>query len=548
MKHFLKTAVAFVVCAAMLGGCSAIPDKKQPISDETVESSEAPQTQESVDVPGEEKQELPPKDYDIESAIVQLKLNAEGGVFDGNVRTDGEYDGDGYMILESGKTLVHIADVPASQHYRIIIAAYSYSGAAISLSAAEGNLGTYYIPASEDPVFSLYAIDHIYLPEAPTLLNFTMTDGYASLDYIIVESSKAVASETYVTDGEVAGTGTGIHTLGTMKYLSDMYGARIITAQNVTPGTNAEIDAVYNETGRYPAMRCGDLMYSSLYAGEDHGDKAVKEVELALEWGRSGGIVSMGWHWYAPQEDTDFYKLGTTFDLDKAVTESSISQLSIGEIEGMCEGELLSEECVSLVKDIDAIAEQLKRFSSEYLTVVWQPLPDGDTELYWWGGDPDSYKWLWRLMFDRLNDYHEINNLIWVWNGSNADYYPGDNYCDIIGQGMFTSSNTSNAGRFAALAGISPEGAKPVAMTSCDRWPLPDYMYRDNAMWLWAAPASGDYSIHGDGSYSETYTNWQTLNNIYNSLICATKDELPDFSTYALEDEFISGSTETVEQ
>lgn len=534
MKHFLKRLLPLLLAASLLSGCTEIPDRAEPATAETEQTHE---TAETADSPPKEYEEILPTDYDINSQNVLLKLNAEGGVFEGNPRTDGSYDGNGYIILEKGKTLVHIAQAPSSQHYRIVLCAYSYGGAAISLSTAtEGVVGVYYIPATNDPQFSQFSIDSIYLAEGPMLLTFEVISGTASLDYIILENSSAVSSTCYRTPVSVVGKNTGIHTIGTMKYFSDVYSARTISAQNVTPGTNAEIDAVFAETGRYPAMRCGDLMYSSAFADEAYKETAEKETELALEWARNGGITSLGWHWYSPQKySSDFYAHGTTFSLSDAVTDSELANVSPEELQGMYDSSIITEECLLLIQDIDLIAEQLKKFRSEYLTVVWQPLPDGDSDLYWWGGDPDSYKWLWQLMFRRMNEYHELNNLIWVWNGSDYAYYPGDDYCDIIGQGVYLNTSASNASRLAALAHLSPTCTKPVAITSCDTFPDPDYCKRDNAMWLWAAPASGEYTAHTDGSFSETYTSWQRLVDAYNSKLYITLDELPDLSTYALD-------------
>ncbi len=534
MKHFLKKLLLITISAAMLSGCSKIPDLNSGSS--TAEASSTEETAETSEAPPEEFEELPPASFELENENAMLKLNAEGGVFDGSARTDGTYDGTGYIILEKGKTLVHIADVPAAQHYRIVLAAYSYGGAAISFSTAtEGKSGVFYIPKTDTPTFTQFALDSIYMGKGPMLLTFEMLSGTASLDYILIEDSSAAPNTCYRTPVSVVGKNTGIHTIGTMKYFTDVYGARIIAAQNITPGTNAEIDAVFNETGRYPAMRCGDLMYSSAFADDSKKQAAEKETELALEWARNGGISSLGWHWYAPQKySSDFYASGTTFLLEEAVTERDIANATAEELQGMFDSSMITEECYLLIKDIDLIAEQLKKFRDEYLTVVWQPLPDGDSDLYWWSGDPNSYKWLWQLMFRRMNEYHALNNLVWVWNGSNPDYYPGDNFCDIIGNGIFMNSQASNAGRFTALSQISPTCIKPAAMTACDTIPNPDYCKRDNAMWLWAAPASGEYTIHSNGSYAETYTSWQRLNDCYNSKLYVTLDELPDFSTYAL--------------
>jgi mannan endo-1,4-beta-mannosidase len=49
---------------------------------------------------------------------------------------------------------------------------------------------------------------------------------------------------------------------------------------------------------------------------------------------------------------------------------------------------------------------------------------------------------LWKLMYNRFTTYHKLNNLIWVWspNIGNpiSNYYPGDNYVDIVGLDGYT--------------------------------------------------------------------------------------------------------------
>ena len=72
---------------ALLCGCTSIPDR--PDSSYTSESAE-PVTDEA-----EGFEELSPTLYDIYKSDELIKLNAEGGVFTGSVRTDGEYDGHG---------------------------------------------------------------------------------------------------------------------------------------------------------------------------------------------------------------------------------------------------------------------------------------------------------------------------------------------------------------------------------------------------------------------------------------------------------------------
>ncbi|MBQ8170551.1 MAG: hypothetical protein IJZ95_01040 [Oscillospiraceae bacterium] len=547
MKRYFKKLMLVILSASLLSGCATIPDKASSLAPaETAESAESSeQTEEPVFY-----NEASPQEYYIFETDVSMKLNAEGGVFDSAIRTDGSYDGNGYVLLENEATLVHIAEIPYTQHYRIMLAAFSYDGAAISLSAGKTNIGTYYIPPSEEAEFTLFSVDNLFFESDPVMLTLQMISGTAAIDYILIEDSKPVSDDCYDTRSRVVGKNTGMHTISTMKYMTDIYGERILTAQNVTPGTNAEIDAVFDVTGRYPAIRCGDLIYSSTNSDEEYAETAEKEIELALEWGRNNGIVSFGWHWYSPHKyGSHYYTELTLFELSDAVTELDLTEATPEELQSLYENESITEDCYLLIQDIDNIAKQLLRFKDEEITVLWQPLPDGETDLYWWGGSADDYKWLWRFMFERMNTYHKLNNLIWVWNGSSEEFYPGDYFCDIIGQGMFLDSDASFADRFSALSALPDAEAKPVAITACDVSPSPDHMNRDNAMWLWTSIQSGEYIINSDGSYTEAFTDKEMLNAIYNAKLTVARDELPDIYSYALKvDETVETSThETVQ-
>ena len=525
MKLFRKTA-AFLMGVTLLCGCRSIPDRS--VSTSASESSE-PETEAA-----ESFEELSPTLYDIYKSDELIKLNAEGGVFNGNVRTDGEYDGHGYIVLDEGMTLTHIAEIPQPQHYRVIIAARSEKGAVIRFTVRTQTEGMYYIEPSDEMGYGLYAIDCIYMSEGAMLLNFTVESGSAAIDYILLEDADSVSSEAYLVHSSSVSSNASVSAIGVMRYLTDTFGSGIITAQNVTPATNAELDAIYKETGRYPAMRCGELALSRL---EDESERAEEEIQLALEWGEKGGLVSYTWHWYSPDTSRAALTAETNFRLTSAISGQDMEQLAVSgaeEVQMLYENGSVSDKMFAMIKDLDKIAEVLRRFDEADIPVIWQPIPDGESELYWWGGNSEEYKVLWEFIFKRLNKLHGLGNLIWVWNGSDAEFYPGNSYCDIIGQGVYEKSNSSFAGRFSALSELPDMQKKPMAITSCDSMPKPEYMFRDNAMWLWFAIGSGSYIVDSEGNLSEAYTDWQSLYNAYNSKICRTLDELPDFNKYAL--------------
>lgn len=529
-KTMRKTGfIAILAAAGLLCGCTAIPDR-----DMTSSEPESPVTEEVTEET--QYEEVRTKSYPIDKQDYSFKLNAEGGTFSGNVRTDGEFDGKGYIVLDEGMKLQHIADVPTSQHYRISVAAHSYKGAVIRLKTVNETVGAIYVPGSASTEFTMFAVDSVYLSAGPGILTFEVIEGSAALDYIMVENSLPVNSSSYYVSHTCVGSESAVSTLGLMRYFADSYGKTTITGQCVTPGANAEIEAITRETGRSPAMRTGDLMYFTPSMYEKNLDIADKEAELALEWGRNGGIVSFGWHWYAPSGQSAYYADTSDFILGDAVCDSDICMADSEELEALRDSGLITDDTVALVRDIDSVAEVLKQFRSESIPVVFQPIPDGDSDMYWWCGSPNNYRWLWRLVFERMDKYHSLNNIIWVWNGSDPDYYPGDRYCDIVGQSFFEESASSFAGRFSALAGLGTDVTKALAVTSCDKVPSPDYMHRDNAVWLWFSIASGNTIIDNYGELSEKYNSWKYLHDTFNSTACVTLDELPDFHEYAFMD------------
>lgn len=91
-----------------------------------------------------------------------------------------------------------------------------------------------------------------------------------------------------------------------------------------------------------------------------------------------------------------------------------------------------------LMADIDAIAEQLLILKEAKVPVLFRPLHEASGGWFWWGASgPEAYKELYRLLYDRLTNEYGLDNLIWVWNGQDAEWYPGDEYVDIIGEDIY---------------------------------------------------------------------------------------------------------------
>lgn len=44
-------------------------------------------------------------------------------------------------------------------------------------------------------------------------------------------------------------------------------------------------------------------------------------------------------------------------------------------------------------------------------------------------------------MYDRLTNYHKLNNLVWIWNSVAADWYPGDATVDVLAYDSYPSTS-----------------------------------------------------------------------------------------------------------
>lgn len=139
-----------------------------------------------------------------------------------------------------------------------------------------------------------------------------------------------------------------------------------------------------------------------------------------------------------------------------------------------------------------------------------------------------------------------LHNLIWVWNGQKADYYPGDAYVDIIGDDIYAEDNTSQVTaytKFTSMSDNSTTSPKIVALTECGRIPLPSNCSTDKAWLRW-------FMVWNDGAWDSTTSSVSTSDStsnfwsgssvndstvkstVYTSDIVITLDELPDLTSY----------------
>lgn len=307
-----------------------------------------------------------------------------------------------------------------------------------------------------------------------------------------------------------------------MEWMCENYGTRMISGQYLDEGRRGqELLAIAGVTGGlYPALVGLDVMNyspSSIALGTH-----PVTVDQAINYWREGYIITLCWHWrpdvkYMDTKGTGwwggFYTENTTFDLGKA--------LSGEDPEGY--------EC--LIRDIDAIAAELLRLRDAGVPVLWRPLHEASGGWFWWGASgPENYIQLYRLMYDRYTNLFGLNNLIWVWNGQSAAWYPGDDVVDIIGEDVYPGKHVHDTQAVAfTRCRTYTDTPKLILLSECGCVPSPVKCARDGVPWGAWAVWCYEFVLDDKGNYSEEYTTAELLKRFYEAENVITLRDVPSF-------------------
>jgi len=294
-----------------------------------------------------------------------------------------------------------------------------------------------------------------------------------------------------------------------MTYLVSVYRTAVLSGQQ----SRGDADYMAALTGRYPAIVGFDFMdYSPSRVA--HGS-STDETDQAIDWWQSqGGIVTISWHWNAPAGllNSDewpwwrgFYAQATTFDFARAMYDRD------------------SIERELILRDIDAIALQLQRLADAGAPVLWRPIHEASGGWFWWGAHgPEPYLVLWRLMYDRLVNYHQLHNLIWVWNGQDVAWYPGDQYVDIVAEDIYDTERDYSPQEAAYRHALTYSSmTKLVALSETGTLPDPLRMQSSASRWSWFMLWSGSFANE------QTWNEDSMKQQVYASDFVITLDELP---------------------
>ncbi len=340
------------------------------------------------------------------------------------------YSGEGYVVgfTKDGDNIKWTLPVDKAGIYE----------ARVRYSAPNGEKGTELVvngakisaklPATKD-VFATTSLGKVELKQGDNSIAIEKGWGYYdidAIDFVAADAAGPLAKPpATLTDARATPAAREL-----MKYLVSQYGEKTLSGQYEADDN----DYLVQKIGVTPAIFGGDLMdYSP--SRLEHGAKPGDLSEQYIKRAQNGQVVTLSWHWNAPShlinknyKDKDgkevealwwsgFYTRATTFDLQAALANPN------------------GEDYKLLMRDIDQIAVQLKKFDDAGIPILWRPLHEAEGGWFWWGAKgPEPFKKLWHIMYDRLTVKHDLHNLIWVYtSGGKADWYPGDDVVDIVG-------------------------------------------------------------------------------------------------------------------
>ena len=520
-------AVPFVSCGKKKSAGSEPPVQIATTGSATVPTTVAP--------PSEEYPEYPVTYPAIEEKDTGDLYEAEKAHFKGGLTVDYDkenYSGEGYVTnfnSDGTSSVIFGINVPSNQHYDISLNIASDKQLNCRMTVNGGN--TISFKTTSDGKFTEITLYGIFLTKGTTEIEITPEGGSICLDYLKLLNSDTLGGLRYETDGKLANANAGDAAKELMGFLTENYGKYIITGQYAADNDNSELDLIYTTTGKYPVIR-----FSDFHVAKGSYDESFKRVEACADWYRQGGISGVSWYWSSPSEKSSIYAEESDFDLSKAVTDIDIAALDQEEIRGLYGEGNISEQTYSLILDIDNMAGQLTSLKNKGVPVLWRPLPEGSGKWYWWGASgSEAYKWLWKLLYVRLTDYFELDNLIWIWNGQSESTLVDKNTYDIAAVDLYMNGERDYGDRFyEKFAGLQKTAGKDklIAISECGSIPDADASFRDNSVWSFFALWYGEYIQDEEGNYSDAYTSKQSLVRLYNSAGALTLDEYRDMTGY----------------
>ena len=226
-----------------------------------------------------------------------------------------------------------------------------------------------------------------------------------------------------------------------LQFIYNQSGHGLLAGQHSYPlYSDIYMERAYHQSGEvgHPAVFGQDFGYSKP-GSLDGINNRQRVVDNAIKWHDKGAIITLMWHAVPPTTDANY----TTWKGENGI-QSKLTDAQWGEL--LKPG---TEINLRWQAQVDVIAFFLKQLQDQNIPVIWRPYHEMNGDWFWWGYKPGHYQKLFRMLYDRLTNYHHLNNLLWVFNANEIgssnvmDYdkfYPGKDVVDILATDVYSKN------------------------------------------------------------------------------------------------------------
>ncbi|WP_348798734.1 glycoside hydrolase family 26 protein [Flavobacterium adhaerens] len=177
-------------------------------------------------------------------------------------------------------------------------------------------------------------------------------------------------------------------------------------------------------TGDYPAVYGWDLAGLEIKSDKNiDGIPFDKMRQYIIDGHKRGGVITLSWHINNPLTD------GNAWD----TTPKSLASVLPGGAQ--------HEKYIKWLNTGIEFMLTLKDKNGDLIPILYRPYHELTGTWFWWcknNGSPEEFKTLWQFTVDYFKK-KGLHNLIYVYNTADfnskeefLEYYPGDNYADIL--------------------------------------------------------------------------------------------------------------------
>ncbi|MBC7387776.1 MAG: T9SS type A sorting domain-containing protein [Opitutaceae bacterium] len=281
-------------------------------------------------------------------------------------------------------------------------------------------------------------------------------------------------------------------------YIQSISGKKILSGQMWSGWGFDELAYIQTNTGKSPAIMGYDFIQESVNN---------KQVTLATNWWKKGGIPTMMWHFGAPGHGEGYTSSQIKITIDNCFIPGT-------------------PEYVEFWAELTKKADHLQALRDANIPILWRPFHELNGGWFWWGKEGGTqFKRLWVTMYDYFVKTRKLNNLIWVlcYTGSpDGSFFPGNQYVDIAGGDEYATTNDPQLALYNKVKSSIVGNVMPITLHECGIPPDPNKSLSTGAMFSWWMIWHTSFLQNMDKTY---------LNSTFNHDVILTLDELPNIMT-----------------